>query len=351
MSYRARSFQTLSFDGESLVLLDQLRLPTETVYHRYTDVEGVAQAIAEMVVRGAPAIGIAAAYGFVLGSREWSQLPSSAEVEGLRSILLNARPTAVNLAWAVDRMTQAVVDCANFDMLDATLVALAIEIHRDDEHMCSLIGRHGADHLVGAQRILTHCNTGALATGGDGTALAIIRELHRRRGLIEVFVDETRPYLQGSRLTAWELVEDQIPCTLIADNMASFVMKSRQIDAVIVGADRIASNGDVANKIGTYNLAISCAYHKIPFVVAAPTSTFDLDSKTGNDIVIEERPADELRKIHERYIAPQSVNVFNPAFDVTPAALIDAIVTEHGVVKRGAFMTLREHLERNASVS
>ena len=346
MSHKERSFQTLSFDGSSLVLIDQLRLPAEKVYHRYVDVEGVAQAITEMVVRGAPAIGIAAAYGFVLGSREWSQLPSSDALEGLRAKLLNARPTAVNLAWAVDRMTEAVVRCTNFEMMDAMLVALALEIHQDDENMCALIGRHGAEHLVGTQRILTHCNTGALATGGDGTALAIIRELHRRQGLIEVFVDETRPYLQGSRLTAWELVEDQIPCTLIADNMASFVMKSGRIDAVIVGADRIARNGDIANKIGTYNLAISCAHHKIPFVVAAPTSTLDLECKTGDEIVIEERPADELRKIQGRYIAPRSVNVFNPAFDITPAALIDAIVTEHGVVERGSFVTLQDHLER-----
>jgi methylthioribose-1-phosphate isomerase len=322
--------------GGHLVLLDQTRLPGEVVQLHCHTVDEVWQAIKRLAVRGAPAIGIAAAYGVCLASRG---VNPRGPLEAC-DYLATSRPTAVNLFWALDRMRHVV---RNFiasrvvpdpgkqvvpdpGELQARLLTEARAIHAEDAAMCTAIGRHGADllaNLPAGAGLLTHCNAGALATGGDGTALAVIFELHRRGKQPHVWVDETRPLLQGARLTAWELVQRGIPCTVICDSMAAQVMREGRVQAVIVGADRIAANGDAANKIGTYGLALLAAAHNIPFYVAAPTSTIDAQITDGAQIPIEQRAPEEIP-------APPGVAVYNPAFDVTPARLIRAIITENG---------------------
>lgn len=319
--------------GSSLELLDQRLLPAREAYIACFDADDVAEAIRQMVVRGAPAIGIAAAYGGALaamkladsGTVDWPQA-----MEPALGVLAASRPTAVNLFWAIDKVRRAVA--AGGDV-PARLLALAQQIHRDDLETNRRIGEFGAALIPTRTNVYTHCNTGALATGGYGTALGIIRRAHELGRIGRVFAGETRPWWQGARLTCWELMKAGIPVSLCVDGAAGLVLQREQIGAVIVGADRIAANGDVANKIGTYNLAILARHHGIPFVVAAPTSSFDLEIRDGSMIPIEQRSATEVTTVAGQAIAPAGCAAVNPAFDVTPATLISAIVTERGIIE------------------
>lgn len=323
-----------STDDEAVELLDQTRLPAQTVYLRIRTVEEMHDAIKRLCVRGAPAIGIAAAYGVCLSLRHKDLTLNEARqhVADAVSRLATSRPTAVNLFWALDRMTRVSSDHATFAGYQAALLAEADRIAAEDRSLCDRLGQLGADRLADATRFLTHCNAGALATGGSGTALAPIYELRRRGRSIEVFADETRPLLQGARLTAWELHSSGVPVTIITDSMAGCILRDRAIDAVIVGADRITARGDVANKIGTYPLAVLAKYHGVPFFVAAPYSTFDLKICDGRDIPIEQREPDEILAA-AGWASAGAPSVFNPAFDVTPAELITAIITDRGVIE------------------
>jgi methylthioribose-1-phosphate isomerase len=316
-----------------LELLDQTRLPSELHYLECRTADETADAIARLAVRGAPAIGVAAAYGVCLALND--PAADVADVVAACRRLAASRPTAVNLFWALARMEQAAGRCADRSQLAAVLLAEAQAIEAEDQATCAAIGRHGADWfdaLPDGCSLLTHCNAGALATAGDGTALAVVFELARRGKRPHVWVDETRPLLQGARLTAWELQQRGIDCTLICDNMAAWVMRRRPVAAVITGADRIAANGDAANKIGTYGLALLAAAHRIPFYVAAPRSTFDFSLPTGDAIPIEERAREEIVRWAGVATAPAATHCFNPAFDVTPAALIAGLITDRGVV-------------------
>jgi methylthioribose-1-phosphate isomerase len=332
---------TLRWDGNAsgnLVLLDQTRLPGEIVEHRCRSVEDVWEAIRSLRVRGAPAIGIAAAYGVVLGVRDCLTSSAAATREKVFQAsdrLATSRPTAVNLFWALDRMQRAAVmvaDDGDGRALAERLLAEAQAIHEEDRATCRAIGRHGSKLLADGDGVLTHCNAGGLATSEYGTALACIFAANEAGKRLHVYVDETRPLLQGARLTSWELLQAGIETTLICDSMAAQVMREGRVRAVITGADRIAANGDVANKIGTYGLALLAAAHDIPFYVAAPKSTFDLSLLTGDATPIEQRAGDEITHGFGRQTAPPGVNVYNPAFDVTPARLIRAIVTEQGIL-------------------
>jgi methylthioribose-1-phosphate isomerase len=317
-----------------LTLLDQRLLPGEAVYVDIPDLDAAAAAIREMVVRGAPAIGITAAYAVVLAARArvaGGDVAWRDQLTGDLERLRQARPTAVNLAWAVDRMKR-VADAAPDDVVADRLAAEAEAIHREEIEANRRMGELGASLIARGSGVLTHCNTGALATGGSGTALAVVRAGAANGAITAVYADETRPWLQGSRLTAWELVQEGIPVTLIADAAAAHLMKQGRIQWVIVGADRIAANGDVANKIGTYSAAVVARYHGVKFMVVAPTSTVDLATDSGADIPIETRPEDEVLTLAGRRIAPQGARAWNPAFDVTPAGLIDVIVTERGAI-------------------
>lgn len=325
------SVQALQWKDGALSILDQRRLPGEIHYDEYWEAAGVAEAIKTMKVRGAPAIGIAAAYAVFLSVRhrlsacpdQWVQAVN----EDIR-LLAGSRPTAVNLFWALDRMNKELENNVK-DPLPG-LLNLARKIHQDDISANRKIGEFGAELLGDVNGILTHCNAGALATGGYGTALGVIRSVCRN-GLKKVYATETRPWLQGSRLTVWELQQDGIPATLITDSAAAFLMKSGKIDWIVVGADRIALNGDVANKIGTYSLAVNARHHGVKLMVAAPTSTIDWQMENGGSIEIEQRDAGEM--LDEIYQQEKSlVSAWNPVFDVTPAELISAIVTERGVV-------------------
>jgi methylthioribose-1-phosphate isomerase len=307
-------------DG-ALVLLDQTRLPAERTERRYADWPEMVEAIRGMVVRGAPAIGIAAALGAAVAARR-----GRAEFEAACEGLAAARPTAVNLRWAVDRMRAEAAGVGD-DVLAQHLEQAARELHREEVERCVAIGDHGAPLLGDGARVLTHCNAGALATAGYGTALGVVRSAHARDPRVTVWVDETRPLLQGARLTAWELAEDGISATLVTDSMAGWLMAQGKVDAVVVGADRIAANGDAANKIGTYALSVLARAHGVPFYVAAPTSTIDGSLASGAEIPIEHRAPAEVAGES----GPAGVDVYNPAFDVTPAANITAIVTELGV--------------------
>ena len=338
------SFETIAWRDGTLVLLDQRALPVEEVYVTCQDWQSVATSIETMVVRGAPAIGITAAWGVVLGAR--AVLNSDDPPQALDEIfaaLAATRPTAVNLFWALDRMRRVVAQTPSEELLTA-LEQAACAIHEEDKSMCSAMGRHGASLFTEKSSILTHCNTGALATGGDGTALSVIRTVWRDGRLNRVYADETRPFLQGSRLTAWELHRDEIPTRVITDSMAPWLMKKGLIDAVIVGTDRVAANGDVANKIGTYGLAIACQAHGIPFYVAGPTSTIDLDTPNGEAIEIERRPDREVTHVGDVRIVPTGVDVENPAFDVTPAALVTALITEQGILRGPYAEGLKRHV-------
>ncbi|HMR77468.1 MAG TPA: S-methyl-5-thioribose-1-phosphate isomerase [Polyangiaceae bacterium] len=331
----------LMLDDAEVLLLEQRDLPEREHYVRIQSAETMARAITDMVVRGAPAIGVAAAYGMVLAAR-------SAEpfVEGMRraaQVLRQSRPTAVNLMWAVDRMfarAEAVAGLGQFDRV-AALAEEARTIHRQDVASCAAIGRLGAERVPDGATVLTHCNAGALATGGYGTALGVIRAARDAGKRIQVIADETRPYLQGARLTAWELARDGIPVTVIADSAAASLFAKGRIDLAVVGADRIAENGDVANKIGTYGVAALCHLHERPFFVAAPWSTVDLECADGSAIEIEERGPRELTHLGERAVVPASARVENPAFDVTPARFVAAIFTERGAVAPQRGETLR----------
>jgi methylthioribose-1-phosphate isomerase len=316
-----------------VVIIDQRRLPQEKVEWELRTLEDVCEAIRTLAVRGAPAIGIAGAMGLAAvtspaGTRDEFIERLEANAEHIRM----TRPTAVNLPWALQRMRRvARATAGTAAEISRRLRAEADAILEEDRAMCQAIGEYGVELIGPAARVVTHCNTGALATGGIGTALAPIYLAHKQGLQPEVFADETRPLLQGSRLTAWELTEAGIPVTLLTDSAAASLMARGDIDVAIVGADRIAANGDTANKIGTYSLAIAARHHGIPFYVAAPTSTIDSETATGKDIHIEERSADEVRRVGGTITAPPNVDVYNPAFDVTPASLISAIITDRGV--------------------
>lgn len=327
---------TMEWTGESLILVDQRKLPLEEVYVECEDFMDVAKAIKEMIVRGAPAIGATAAFGYVLGVKD-SKGSSFEEVlekmKKVKEVLSKTRPTAVNLFWALDRMEKRLMEHGKTENLYEILEEEAYRIAIEDIEMNKSIGKHGAELLKDGDTVLTHCNAGALATVDFGTALGVIRYAVRQGKKIKVYVDETRPYQQGARLTAWELLKEGIETILITDNMAGWVMKRGLIDAVIVGADRIAANGDVANKIGTYTLAVLANRHNVPFYVAAPSSSIDLKTPNGSMIPIEERNPDEVTHCGGRRIAPEGVKVYNPAFDVTDASLVTAIITEKGVIR------------------
>jgi len=328
--------ETVAWRNDRVVLLDQTRLPLEEIYLELPDFHAVAEAIRTMRVRGAPAIGVTAAYGVALAALALRDKPREAFLAGLddaRRELAATRPTAVNLFWALARMEAVAERAHDVSAAVAALVAEAQAIHAEDVEGNKRLGRLGAALLPQRATVLTHCNAGALATAGYGTALGVIRAAREAGKQISVFADETRPLLQGARLTAWELQRDGIPTTLIADTMAGHFMRRGEIDCVIVGADRIAANGDTANKIGTYQVAVLAKEHGLPFYVAAPWSTVDLATPNGDAITIEERSHEEVTGFGGRRTAPEGIAVRNPAFDVTPAAYISAIITDRGVAK------------------
>ncbi|MGI9519053.1 MAG: S-methyl-5-thioribose-1-phosphate isomerase [Pirellulaceae bacterium] len=332
--------ETITWKGDTtgnVVLIDQTRLPLELVTLECREVETVWEAIKMLRVRGAPAIGIAAAYGVIVGIRDTGGDPAelAARFDEVTEYLATSRPTAVNLFWALTRMRETFqsVSGESNEAIRARLLAEAIAIHEEDRQMCRDIGRHGAELLGPAvSGVLTHCNAGGLATAEYGTALSVFFTAQDLGREIHVYVDETRPLLQGARLTAWELMQRNIPATLICDSMAAQVMREGRVQAVVTGADRIAANGDAANKIGTYSLAILARHHDIPFYIAAPSSTFDLSISSGQEIPIEQRQSEEITQGFGKQTAPDGVAVYNPAFDVTPASLITAIITERGVI-------------------
>ncbi len=322
-------------DGR-LFLLDQRILPERSDYLELNEPVAVAAAIRDMVVRGAPAIGVTAAYGVVLAARGRFATGPSGWRSAIRAdldVLAAARPTAVNLFWALDRMGRLIESLGDGDP-EPALLAEAVAIHEEDIAANHRMGELGAALIEGqGQGVLTHCNTGSLATGGYGTALGVIRSAYAQGRIERVYADETRPWLQGARLTAWELVQDRIPVTLLADGAAAHLMRQGRVTWVVVGSDRIAANGDVANKIGTYSAAVAARHHGVKFMVVAPTSTVDMSLPDGSGIPIENRGADEVLTVRGQRIAPEGAEAWNPAFDVTPAELIDAIVTEKGVVR------------------
>lgn len=328
--------RTIEWTDAGVVMIDQRLLPREEVYRTCQTVEEVAEAIRTMVIRGAPAIGVAAAMGIALGVKK---LSSQDELDDNFSricrVIHDTRPTARNLFWAIERMKRVYTAHTGRSLpeIQKALQTEAARIHQEDIEINRKMGMHGQQLLAENMTVLTHCNAGALATAGYGTALGVIRAAVEQGKKIHVFADETRPFLQGTRLTAWELMKEKIPCTLITDNMAGYFMKSGQIQAVIVGADRIARNGDTANKIGTYSVAVLAKEHQIPFYVAAPLSTIDLQTLTGNDIPIEQRDPREVTEIRGQALAPDAISVANPAFDVTPAAFVSAIITEAGIAR------------------
>ena len=350
--------RTLEFDRarSRLILIDQTRLPLETRYVECATAEEVGEAIRGMQVRGAPAIGVAAAYGLALGAAHWEGAETDAFVRRLQAVaerLIATRPTAVNLRWAVERglgLARQMAPAASVRDIKAALLDLADELADDDVATNRRLGAFGQELVPDGANVLTHCNAGALATVDYGTALGVVRAAHESGKQLHVYVDETRPYLQGARLTAWELQQLGIPMTLITDNMAGYFMQRGQIDLVVVGADRIAANGDAANKIGTYSLAVLAQAHGIPFYVAAPTSTVDLGLASGDEIPIEQRSAEEVLTLAGQRLAPVGTSAAHPAFDVTPARLIAAIVTEQGVLRAPYEPALRAAVARaNAS--
>jgi methylthioribose-1-phosphate isomerase len=340
---------TLTWTPEGVRFLDQTKLPLEETYVLATTYEQVAEIIVTMVVRGAPAIGVSAAYGVALGAsgtKAKTVAEFTPEFDKICARLAGTRPTAVNLFWAIDRMKglflRLQASGASLAQIQQKLLDEAQAMYEEDIAACKAMGAHGAEFMPHEGAVLTHCNAGALATCGYGTALGVIRAAVERGKRIHVYADETRPFLQGARLTAWELMADGIPTTVICDNMAAGLMRAGKIQAVVVGADRIAANGDVANKIGTYNVAILAREHSIPFYVAAPWSTIDLATATGDAIPIEERPAREVTHHAGTQLTPNGVGICNPAFDVTPAKYIAAIITERGALRAPYADSLRE---------
>ena len=344
--------KTVEWTSEGVRMIDQRLLPTEEKYLMLRTYEEMADAIKQMAVRGAPAIGVSAAMGIALGAKQFvgtSVADFQEDFDYVCDVIGRTRPTAVNLFWAIERMRDVVrrarAENANIDIteLEHRLVAEAQTIFDEDIKANRALGKFGGELLDDNSTILTHCNAGALATAGDyGTALGVIRGARDAGKRIAVIADETRPFLQGSRLTAWELNKDNIPVTIITDNMAGHVMKQGKVDAVVVGADRIAANGDTANKIGTYMVAVLAHQHDIPFYVAAPVSTLDLTLASGDEIPIEERDTREVTHVHEHQLAPAGINVHNPAFDVTPNELIAAIITDKGVARQPYTESLRQ---------
>lgn len=333
-----QAIKSIEWLGTHVRIIDQTFLPGRTVYSDIRDVGRMWEAIKSLRVRGAPAIGIAAAYGFYLGIKD---LPESSyasfeiEINRLAEYLGSARPTAVNLKWALDRIKTTIHAHRDEPIpnIKERVLKVAQTIHDEDKRVCKQIGLNGLELIPKKANILTHCNTGSLATGQYGTALSVIYHAHQKGLKIHVWVDETRPLLQGARLTAWELMRAEIPMKLVTDSMAGHLMSQGKVDLVIVGTDRVASNGDMANKIGTYSLAVLAKYHDIPFYVATPASTLDLKIASGSEIPIEERDGKEVSSVGTYDIAPSKVQVFNPAFDVTPASLITAYITEKGIIR------------------
>ncbi len=337
-----------------LELIDQRRLPAEFVKLRCRDVEQLFEAIKTLAVRGAPAIGVSAGYGLVLAMQKLS--PTDGLEQGLKVLaesaeyLASSRPTAVNLFWAMERVRRSAEEFvaaqtkATVQELREVVLAEANAICQEDVDMCRRIGQNGERFITDGSAILTHCNAGALATAGQGTALSVMFEAHKNGKKFRVYADETRPLLQGARLTAWELKQAGIDVTVICDNMAGWLMKQGKVDAVITGADRIAANGDTANKIGTYSLSILAREHGVPFYIAAPSSTFDLSIKSGAEIPIEQRPADEVAIFGDTKTVPEGVDIYNPAFDITEAQDIAAIITERGVIENPDTGSIFEHL-------
>jgi methylthioribose-1-phosphate isomerase len=334
--------RTIEWRNGRVVMLDQRLLPTREVYRVYRDHREVARAIKDMVVRGAPAIGVAAAMGIALGARTLKGGGATREFDRLCRSFAATRPTAVNLFWAIDRMRRVFGRNRHRspDTLRMLLEREALAIHDEDVTVNRNLGRHGATLLEEGATIMTHCNAGALATAGYGTALGIVRAAVDAGLRVQVIACETRPFLQGARLTAWELKKDRIPVTLVTDNMAGHLMQRGRVSCVIVGTDRTAANGDVANKIGTYGLAVLAHRHSIPFYVAAPISSIDLACPDGEHIPIEERSTREVTHVFDRQIAPSGIRVANPAFDVTPSELVTAIVTERGIARQPLARTL-----------
>jgi methylthioribose-1-phosphate isomerase len=339
------TIETIAWTPEGVVMIDQTRLPRETVYVTCRTYSEVAAAIRNMIIRGAPAIGVAAAMGVALGALHSSDLERDLPL--ICRTLAETRPTAVNLFWALERMkaVYASVNGASLEEIRRRLIAEAQAIREEDIAINRAIGRHGAALVPDGKTVLTHCNAGALATAGFGTALGVIRAAVHAGKKIDVFADETRPFLQGARLTAWELQRDGIETTLITDNMAGHFLKSGRIGCVIVGADRVAANGDVANKIGTYAVAVLAKENNVPFYVAAPVSTLDLSLPSGDRIPIEERAAKEVTHLNGASIAPEGIKVANPAFDVTPHRYVSAIITERGVAREPYTDSLRRLCE------
>ncbi len=327
------SIKTIQWRADTVRMIDQRLLPGREAIRTYRDYRGVAGAIRTMVIRGAPAIGVAAAMGAALGMRGYSGERARKRFEQVADALRATRPTAVNLTWALDRMAAVLEHNLDLDAprLFRRMRDEAVLIYEEDLASNRALGRVGAELIADPATILTHCNAGALATAGYGTALGIVRAAREAGKRVDVFADETRPFLQGARLTAWELHKDGIPVTVIADSMAGSVLASGRVSCVIVGTDRTAANGDVANKIGTYPLAVLARRHGVPFYVAAPLSSVDLCCRSGAEIPIEERAARELTEFAGRKITPAGVSIYNPAFDVTPAELVTAIVTERGI--------------------
>ncbi len=331
---------TIEWKGDSVVMIDQRKLPVSEVYVTCKTANEVAKAIKTMVIRGAPAIGVAAAMGIALGmskSKATGTKQFVTEFQKSCDLMAATRPTAVNLFWAIERMKRTFAEAAqggcSVDEIKQRLIDDAARVHDEDVQSCRSMGAHGATLVPDSARILTHCNAGALATAGYGTALGVIRAAVEQGKKIAVMADETRPFLQGARLTAWELVKDGIDTTVITDNMSASMMRLGHVDLVVVGADRIAANGDVANKIGTYGVAVLAKEHGIPFYVAAPISTVDLGTADGDGIPIEERNAREVTHVGTSRLTPEGAHIRNPAFDVTPAKYVTAIITERGIAR------------------
>lgn len=341
-------YDTIRWKNNEVELLDQRLLPQKAVYVKCKTAEDIYSAIKKMKIRGAPAIGIAGAYGVYLGARKSKAKNIASFKKDLAKVmkyLASSRPTARNLFWALEEMEEVVKRNSKKSVVEVKKLLLkeAHKVLAEDKRICRRIGKNGSTLIKKGSNVLTHCNAGGLATGDYGTALGVI---FASKGKIKrVYADETRPVLQGARLTVWELLQRKVPTTLICDNMAASLMAKKEIDAIIVGADRIAANGDAANKIGTYNLAVLAKYHKVPFYVAAPESTFDLSISSGKGIPIEERSAEEVRTIGGKTITVPGVNVKNPAFDVTPRKLISAIITEKGVIRKPTARRVRKVLK------
>ena len=331
---------TIAWEEDAVVMVDQRKLPVREVYVRCRTAREVARAIQKMVIRGAPAIGVAAAMGVALELRRSKASGTTrlaAEFYRACDLLAATRPTAVNLFWAIERMKRVFSECMlagrSTDEVKASIEKEAHRVHDEDVASCRAMGQHGAKLVPPDGRVLTHCNAGALATGGYGSALGVVRAAVEAGKRVTVYADETRPFFQGARLTAWELVRDGIDTTVITDGMVGSLMLAGQVDVVVVGADRIAANGDVANKIGTYTVAIIAKAHDVPFYVAAPLSTIDLNTGDGSGIPIEERDSREVTHVGASRLTPEGAAVWNPAFDITPARLVDGIITEHGICR------------------